>query len=555
MKSTDPLERAFDSLSEAFRVKLDGGVVTVDVTALTDSIKIGDESGNLATTTLVGGKQGIDVNVIDITLDSTNDSVSVPGVSTSANQTTELAKLDTLIAKDFATQATLALIKAKTDNIDVALSTRTKPADTQVVSLVSTTISNIPHVIIDSMPAGGAGLTDTELRATPVLVSVSGVATATKQDSLLTELQLKADLTDTQPVSLATIPINAAAATSAKQDTLIAKDFATSAKQDTLIAKDFATQTTLALIKAKTDNLDAAASTLAKSSEMTTLNAKDFATQTTLALVKAKTDNIPPLGQALAAASTPVVLTAAQITTLTPIAGNLEATQLLVKAKTDNLDVALSTRLKPADTLAGVTTVTTVTTVAAVTAITNALPAGTNVIGSVNLNVKGTYRASTIIPLVAAVTVNVPFFNIIGSATKTVTIKRISVSGMTLTAVGYFTINAEKLSAASTGGTSTTLVATTLDTNNAAVTAIVKAYTVAPSKGALVGTLKSYRALWQATTAVGTSPTDKYNFDFGDINGSGGVVLRGVAQELALTFPVVLASAGTLAVDIEWTEE
>lgn len=39
----------------------------------------------------------------------------------------------------------------------------------------------------------------------------------------------------------------------------------------------------------------------------------------------------------------------------------------LIKAKTDNLDVALSTRLKPADTLAGVTTV------AAVTSITNAV--------------------------------------------------------------------------------------------------------------------------------------------------------------------------------------
>lgn len=49
-----------------------------------------------------------------------------------------------------------------------------------------------------------------------------------------------------------------------------------------------------------------------------TIAAKDFATQTTLALVKAKTDNIPVLGQALAAASVPVVLTAAQISTLTP---------------------------------------------------------------------------------------------------------------------------------------------------------------------------------------------------------------------------------------------
>lgn len=50
-----------------------------------------------------------------------------------------------------------------------------------------------------------------------------------------------------------------------------------------------------------------------------------------------------------------------------------------------NLDVALSTRLKPADTLAAVTTVTTVSTVTAVTAITNALPTGANTIGGVKL--------------------------------------------------------------------------------------------------------------------------------------------------------------------------
>jgi hypothetical protein len=52
---------------------------------------------------------------------------------------------------------------------------------------------------------------------------------------------------------------------------------------------------------------------------------------------------------------------------------------------TANLDVALSTRLKPADTLAGITTVTTVGTVTAVTAITNALPAGANNIGDVDI--------------------------------------------------------------------------------------------------------------------------------------------------------------------------
>lgn len=58
-----------------------------------------------------------------------------------------------------------------------------------------------------------------------------------------------------------------------------------------------------------------------------------------------------------------------------------------------NLDVALSTRLKPADTLVGVTTV------AAVTAITNALPTGANKIGTVDVataaaTAKGTQGAN-----------------------------------------------------------------------------------------------------------------------------------------------------------------
>lgn len=37
----------------------------------------------------------------------------------------------------------------------------------------------------------------------------SGAATSAKQDALLTELQLKADLTETQPVSLASVPSHA----------------------------------------------------------------------------------------------------------------------------------------------------------------------------------------------------------------------------------------------------------------------------------------------------------------------------------------------------------
>ncbi len=62
------------------------------------------------------------------------------------------------------TEATLALIKAKTDNLDVALSTRTKAADQQ-------------HVVVDSsasVPVTGP-VTDAQLRASSIPVSVTAL--------------------------------------------------------------------------------------------------------------------------------------------------------------------------------------------------------------------------------------------------------------------------------------------------------------------------------------------------------------------------------------------
>ena len=97
--------------------------------------------------------------------------------------------------------------------------------------------------------------------------------------------------------------------------------------------------------------------------------AKDFATQTTLALVKAKTDNIPALGQALAAASVPVVLTAAQLTTLTPPAQGLTDTQLRASA------VPVSLASVPSHAVTNAGTFATQATLAAET---------TKVIGTVN---------------------------------------------------------------------------------------------------------------------------------------------------------------------------
>lgn len=82
-----------------------------------------------------------------------------------------------IAGKDFATQTTLALIKAKTDNLDVALSTR-----------------------------GVTGLTDAQLRATAVPISL-----ATAPTTPVTGTFFQA----TQPVSAASLPLPTGAATEA----------------------------------------------------------------------------------------------------------------------------------------------------------------------------------------------------------------------------------------------------------------------------------------------------------------------------------------------------
>ncbi len=124
------------------------------------------------------------------------------------------------LAADAATQTTLALIKTKTDNLDVAISTRTKPADQQ-------------HVLIDSP----TGLTDTQLRATAVPVSATSLplpalaATSTKQSDGTQKTQvvdgsgnvqpagdtsgraIKVDASaTTQPISAVSLPLPTGAA-------------------------------------------------------------------------------------------------------------------------------------------------------------------------------------------------------------------------------------------------------------------------------------------------------------------------------------------------------
>jgi hypothetical protein len=127
--------------------------------------------------------------------------ISVTSLPLPAGAALEAGNLATLVAKDFATQTTLALIKAKTDNLDVTLSTRTKPADVQAVSGPLTDAQLRASLV----PVTTGDLTDGQLRASPVPVSgplTDGQlrATAVPVSGPLTDAQLRAS---TVPVSAA----------------------------------------------------------------------------------------------------------------------------------------------------------------------------------------------------------------------------------------------------------------------------------------------------------------------------------------------------------------
>jgi hypothetical protein len=134
----------------------------------------------------------------------------------------------------------------------------------------------------------------------PVVLTAAQVSTLTPQTNALTDTQLRASAV---PVSVSGLPLPTGAATEATLSALNTK----------VIAVD------TGAVVVSSSVLPSGAAT---SANQTTANSS-------LSSIDTKT---PALGQALAAASTPVVLTAAQISTLTPQTNALTDTQLRASA-------------------------------------------------------------------------------------------------------------------------------------------------------------------------------------------------------------------------------
>jgi len=166
---------------------------------------------------------------------------------------------------------------------------------------------------------------------------------------------------------------------------------------------------------------------------------------------------------------------------------------------------------------------------------------------------KASYRATIKnVSVGTAATTNI--FTHGGSATKTIRITRIAASGTILTAAEEYDLQLVKQSTADTGGTPSTATKVPLDSDDAASAADVvsQAYTVAPTAGTAVGAIGSKKIL----LPIAPVETIQQIWEFGNRPGIHALVLRGVAQQVALTLNgATPGHASSWDFEVEWTEE
>lgn len=173
--------------------------------------------------------------------------------------------------------------------------------------------------------------------------------------------------------------------------------------------------------------------------------------------------------------------------------------------------------------------------------------------GDVDVNIttttKQTYSAAINGLVTAALATDV--FEIKGSASKTIKITKLEISGTT-TAGSGITIPGTiiKRSTANTGGTSTALTAVPHDSLNAAATATLKAYTANPTLGTLVGGLIAKRITF--TQSGAQRPDNIFEFT---TRIAQPVVLRGTSESVCVNFGGTTITGPLISIYVEWTEE
>lgn len=141
-----------------------------------------------------------------------------------------------------------------------------------------------------------------------------------------------------------------------------------------------------------------------------------------------------------------------------------------------------------------------------------------------------------------------------GSASKTIKIMRVEVSGAA-TAATEVIATLKKHTIANTSGTSSNPTPVQHDSNDPAAAATVLLYSVAPTVDASATIWKNVRMTLAVAPAATTVAPDRFVYDILAAPYEP-LILRGVAQELALNFAgAAVPSGGVYDVAITWVEE
>ena len=156
--------------------------------------------------------------------------------------------------------------------------------------------------------------------------------------------------------------------------------------------------------------------------------------------------------------------------------------------------------------------------------------------------------------LTALAATTTDFFALVGSATKSVKLRRVELHGVA-TGAGYDDYFLYKRTAANTGGTAASQAANAVKhvTADATMTAVPNLYSANPT-GLGTGTILRARKLF--LPAVGTPVAENgLVWDFGNLNDEAPAV-DGVAESFCLNRAGVAVAAGTsLFLSVTWTEE
>jgi hypothetical protein len=199
----------------------------------------------------------------------------------------------------------------------------------------------------------------------------------------------------------------------------------------------------------------------------------------------------------------------------------------------------------------------------------NVMAVFNNVASAFNAQVVGTITSTPSYAAPAVVVRNIPFetiaysacatafvppatatdiFTITGSATKTIRIDRIIISGTTTSGTAIkVTLSVVKRSTVDTGGTHTAQIAVPYNSTSPAASATVDSYTVNPTAlGTSIGVI---RAVTTSVSAAGLAQIIEWDFD-----AERPLFLIGTTQQLAINLNSTSVTGPVFSISVEWSE-